>query len=77
MSVWRNIEIPFDLSGSMNVVSGAVNLTKVHNGTYTNEVHYRGVVDVDMISFIHSIRGTYRNGTFALVKEGGVYYFSI
>ena len=41
-SLWRGQRIPYAVSGTVDLASGAVALEKEHRGAYTNRVAYRG-----------------------------------
>ena len=43
VSLWRSQRIPFDVSGSVDMRSGAAVVTKQHTGAFTNKLEYSGV----------------------------------
>ena len=66
VSLWRDIEIDFEIRGSLDLRTLEIELEKEHKGTYTNIVNYRGTLDTTRFC----IAGHYSNGTIDLRCNG-------
>ncbi|GMH47209.1 hypothetical protein TrVE_jg3070 [Triparma verrucosa] len=66
VSLWREIEIHFDIRGTLNLQTLACKLEKEHRGAYTNVVNYQGLLDLERFCII----GQYGNGDIELLCNG-------
>ncbi|GAB5358472.1 hypothetical protein AAMO2058_000460700 [Amorphochlora amoebiformis] len=64
ISVWRGCKTEFNLTGSLDLKTLTLDLSKQHTGKYTSSIRYKGTVDVNKAT----ITGEYSRGVLHLKR---------